>query len=168
MHQFITQCIEIFPNAAKAYSEDILGLWIIDSESIQYESSQFKASQFKSIVLHQHNHLIQRQLQQWWSVPLFQSVARELQKLISRTESPLSLLSWYPTMLWIHNQGGARYQIILLEDEKFFCFSHVSLWLSHLLRINFKLTVFIFFVFWNINSQIRDYQNQDWRDTIKV
>ena len=98
----------------------------------------------------------------------FQFVARELQKLISRTESPLSLLPWYPTMLWIHNQGGARYQIILLEDEKFFCFSHVSLWLSHLLRINFKLTVFIFFVFWNINSEIRDYQNQDWRDTINV
>ena len=87
----------------------------------------------------------------------FQFVARELK--------------WYPApkvlflsshgipqsiMQWIHNQGGARYQIILLEDEKFFCFSHVSLWLSHLLRINFKLTVFIFFVFWNINSEIRD------------
>ena len=121
-----------FPTQQKPIHKTFKG-W----ESIQYESSQYK------LLLHQHNHPIQRQFQQWWSVPLF-SICRQR---ATKTDISHRKSSFSPplTMLWIHNQGGARYQIILLEDEKFFCFSHVSLWLSHLLRINFKLTVFIFF-----------------------
>ena len=67
-------------------------------------------------------------------------------------------------MVWIHNQGGARYQIVLLEDEKKFFvfltyrFDYPTFWE---LTLNWPFLYFLYFQSQTQKSEISKIKTEE-------